>query len=49
MLNPSNSQVIWEQTAIYDNLFNFKWQPISFGIKYDMLSKYGYKQIVNHV
>jgi hypothetical protein len=41
--------VAWEETAQYDSLFNFKWQPISFGLKYDLLSKYGLKQLVNHI
>ena len=33
----------------YDSLYNFKWKPTSGGIKYDMLSKHGLKQLVNHV
>ena len=33
----------------YDSLFNFKWKPTSGGIKYEMISKHGLKQLVNHV
>ena len=33
----------------YDSLFNFKWKPTSNGIKYDIISKHGLKQLVNHV
>jgi len=33
----------------YDSLYNFKWKPTSNGIKYDMISKHGLKQLVNHV
>lgn len=33
----------------YDSLYNFKWKPTSAGIKYDMISKHGLKQLVNHV
>ena len=33
----------------YDSLYNFKWKPTSGGIKYDMISKHGLKQLVNHV
>lgn len=32
-----------------DSLFNFKWKPTSCGLKYDMISKHGLKQLVNHV
>lgn len=33
----------------FDSLYNFKWKPTSGGIKYDMISKHGLKQLVNHV
>ena len=33
----------------YDSLYNFKWKPTSSGIKYDLISKHGLKQLVNHV
>ena len=33
----------------HDSLFNFKWKPTSCGIKYDLISKHGLKQLVNHV
>ena len=42
-------QPSWEETVPYDSLFNFKWQPWSNGLKYDYLSKYGSKQLVNHI
>ena len=38
----------WEETTA-THLFNFKWKPVSHGIVYDRLSKYGYKQLVNHI
>ena len=30
-------------------MFNFLWKPTSGGIKYDLISKNGIKQIINHV
>lgn len=33
----------------YDSLYNLKWKPTSNGIKYDLISKHGLKQLVNHV
>lgn len=33
----------------FDSLFNFKWKPTSHGIKFDLISKHGLKQLVNHV
>jgi hypothetical protein len=40
----------WEQADDYlDSLYNFKWKPTSCGIKFDMISKHGLKQLVNHV
>ena len=33
----------------YDSLYHFKWKPTSGGIKHDLISKHGLKQIVNHV
>ena len=33
----------------FDSLYNFKWKPTSHGIKYDLISKHGLKQLVNHV
>ena len=38
----------WEETTA-THLFNFKWKPTSNGLTYDRLSKYGYKQLVNHI
>ncbi|CAI2376038.1 unnamed protein product [Moneuplotes crassus] len=38
----------WEETPYYDSLFNFKWQQLSKGIMFDLLSSNGTKQIVNH-
>lgn len=45
----NDSGATWEETPSYDSLFNFKWQPCSYGIKYDQISTYGVKQIVNHI
>lgn len=40
----------WEPADdYYDSLYHFKWKPTSGGIKYDMISKHGLKQVVNHV
>ncbi len=40
----------WEPSDdYYDSLYNFKWKPTSNGIKYDLISKHGLKQLVNHV
>ena len=40
----------WESADdYYDSLYNFKWKPTSSGIKYDLISKHGLKQLVNHV
>ena len=33
----------------FDSLYNFKWKPTSSGIKFDMISKHGLKQMINHV
>lgn len=38
----------WEEISDFSTIFNFKWQPISRGIKFDMLSTNGQRQIVNH-
>ena len=40
----------WEEADDQlDSLFNFKWKPTSSGLKFDMISKHGLKQLVNHV
>ena len=38
----------WEETTS-TNLFNFKWKPFSYGLNYEKLSKFGFKQLVNHI
>lgn len=38
----------WDETT-NTNLFNFKWKPFSQGISFDRLSKFGFKQLVNHI
>lgn len=38
----------WEETQDFDTLFHFKWHPISRGIKFDLVSKHGTRQLVNH-
>ena len=38
----------WEETSDFDTLFNFKWHPISKGIKFDQVNTHGSRQIVNH-
>lgn len=27
--------IIWDETTKFDSLYNFKWQPTSYGLKYD--------------
>ena len=44
-----SENTLWEETPNYDSLFNFKWQPTSYGMKYDQISTYGLKQLVNHI
>ena len=39
----------WRPAAEDTSLYNFKWKPVSNGINYDLVSKHGMKQIVNHV
>ena len=38
----------WEETSYYNSIFNFKWQPTSKGILFDLLSSNGVRQMVNH-
>ena len=38
----------WIEAPSYSTIFNFKWQQGSKGILYDLLSKNGQKQMVNH-
>jgi hypothetical protein len=38
----------WEETNDFDTLFNFKWHPISKGIKFEMVNTHGTRQLVNH-
>ena len=38
----------WEETSYYNTIFNFKWQPFSKGIMFELLSRNGQKQMVNH-
>ncbi len=38
----------WEETNDFDTLFNFKWHPISKGIKFDIVNTHGTRQLVNH-
>lgn len=49
-INTNNpEQISWEDTPSYDSLFNFKWQPFSNGLKFNQISTYGQKQLVNHI
>jgi hypothetical protein len=38
----------WEETSSFDKLFNFKWQPVSWGINFEAHNSFGTKQLVNH-
>ena len=46
--NLNSNFTTWEETT-NTNLFNFKWKPFSHGLTYDKLSKFGFKQLVNHI
>ena len=39
----------WQEIPSYSKIFNFKWKPFSTGIRFDELSLYGNKQMVNHI
>ena len=39
----------WEEIPEYSKIFNFKWKPFSFGIRFEEISLYGHKQMVNHI
>lgn len=39
----------WQEIPGYSKIFNFKWKPFSTGIRFDELSLYGNKQMVNHI
>ncbi len=43
-----SSANVWEEVTT-SSLFNFKWKPTSRGINYQLLSKFGIKQLVNHI
>jgi hypothetical protein len=49
VFNETRKQTKWEEAAPFYSLFNFKWQPTSYGIKYQNLSQHGCKQLINHV
>ena len=38
----------WIELIGVTSNFNFKWQPFSLGIRYDLLNTIGCKQVVNH-
>ena len=38
----------WEETHDFDTLYNFKWHPISRGIKFDQVNTHGTRQLVIH-
>jgi hypothetical protein len=38
----------WEETSAFDKLFNFKWQPVSWGINFEAINAFGSRQLVNH-
>lgn len=51
--DPNNDDIViwpgWECAESQDSLYNFKWKPTSQGINFDIISKHGIKQVVNHV
>ena len=42
------SRPSWNLIKHNSTLFHFKWSPISKGIKFEFMGKYGQKNIVNH-
>lgn len=38
----------WEETNNSDKIFNFKWQPYSRGIQFDVVNQFGTRQLINH-
>lgn len=57
--NGNNSEVVrrcmetrhpeWQEISYYSKIFNFKWKPFSNGIRFEQLSLYGQRQLVNHI
>jgi hypothetical protein len=39
---------LWEEVQ-NSHLINFRWKPTSYGINFERLSKFGNKQLVNHL
>jgi len=39
----------WEEIPDTSKIFNFKWKPFSNGLRFEELSLYGHKQMVNHI
>lgn len=39
----------WQEISNYSKIFNFKWKPFSNGIRFEQLSLYGQRQLVNHI
>ena len=39
----------WQEISSYSKIFNFKWKPFSSGIRFEQLSLYGQRQLVNHI
>ncbi len=38
----------WVEVSSTNTLFNFKWAPLSKGLRFDQLTTHGQKQLVNH-
>lgn len=39
----------WEEIKDNSKIFNFKWKPFSYGLRFEEISLYGHKQVVNHI
>ena len=39
----------WKEIPTFSNVFNYKWEPISKGIRFELLSKGYQRQMVNHL
>ena len=59
VVNGNNSNIVrkcmrlrserWEETNSFDKLYNFKWQPVSWGINFEVNNSFGVRQLVNHI
>ncbi|CAI2369156.1 unnamed protein product [Moneuplotes crassus] len=39
----------WSEIPDNSKIYNFKWKPFSYGIRFEEISLYGHQQVVNHI